>query len=85
MVSTEKPCPLLLGTLVDLISGHLLPAQLSGLSESTLSLGHPSPARSIRSFGSTLPLRLAFAFAISAILWSMQMAIASTFCAIFRS
>jgi hypothetical protein len=84
-VSTEKPCPLLVGTLVDLISGHLLPAQLSGPSESTLSLGCPSPARSVRLFGSTRPSRLAFAFAISAISRSMQTAIASTFRAIFWS
>jgi hypothetical protein len=58
MVLMEKPCPLPVGTLVDLILGHLLPAQLSGPLESTLSLGHPSPARSIRLFGSTRPSRL---------------------------
>ncbi len=84
-VSTEKPCLLLVGTLVDLISGRLLPAQLSGPSESTLSLARPSPARSVRLFGSTQPSRLAFAVAISAISQSIQMAITSMFCAIFRS
>ncbi len=84
-VSTEKSCPLLVGILVDLILGHLLPAQSSGPSESTLSLGRPLPAHSVRSFGSTWPSRLAFAFAISTILQSMRMAIASTFHAIFWS
>jgi hypothetical protein len=85
MVSIEKPCPLLVGTLVDLILGRLLPAQSSGLSKLTLSLGRPSPARSVRLFGLTRSSRLAFTFAISAISRSMQTAIASRFCTIFWS
>ncbi len=85
MVLTEKPCPRLVGTLVDLISGRPLPAQSSGLSELTLFLERPMPAHSFRLFGWTRPSRLAFAFAISAILWLMRTAIASTPCAFFQS
>ncbi len=84
-VLMEKLCPLLVGTLVDLILRHSLPAQLSGPSELTLSLGRPSLAHSVRLFGLTRHSRLAFAFAISVILQSMRTANASIFCAIFRS
>jgi hypothetical protein len=84
-ILTEKLCPCLVGTLVDLILGHPLPAQSSGPSKLTFFLRRPSPACSFRSFGSTWPSRLAFAYAISAISWLMRTAIASMPCAFFQS
>ncbi len=84
-VFTEKLCLHLVGTLVDLISGRPLPAQLSRPSKLTLFLRCPLPACSFRSFGSTWPSCLAFTFTISAILWLMRTAIASTPCAFFQS
>jgi hypothetical protein len=54
----EKPCPHLVGTLVDFISKRPLPAQSPRPTESTLSLGHPLPAHSFGLLGLTRPLAL---------------------------
>jgi hypothetical protein len=80
MVSTEKPCLLLVGTLVDLVLRCPLLARLSRLSKLTLSLGHPSPAHSFGLLGLTRPLALGICLCNFCLSRLMQKANASMPC-----
>jgi hypothetical protein len=79
-VSTEKPYPLLVGTLVNFVLRRPLPARLSGLSESTLSLGRLSLACSFGLLGSTRALALGVCLCNFHLSWSTRKANASTPC-----